>query len=104
MKNEPKDRHVLAAAVECGAQVIVTSNVRDFPPESLSEWDIEAQDPDQFLLSLFERYPAEIIAKLRDQASTIDRTLPRLLNTLRVVIPRFAAAVASNLQLELLGN
>ena len=34
-----------AVAVECGAQVIVTSNLRDFPPESLLEWDIEAQHP-----------------------------------------------------------
>jgi hypothetical protein len=43
MRNEPKDRHALAAAVECGAQVTVTSNVPDFPSESLLEWSIEAQ-------------------------------------------------------------
>jgi hypothetical protein len=32
MANDPKDRHVLAAAVRGRADVIVTSNVRDFPP------------------------------------------------------------------------
>jgi predicted nucleic acid-binding protein len=95
MTNEPKDRHVLAVAVECGAQVIVTSNLRDFPPESLLEWDIEPQHPDQFLLDLFELYPAEILLKLHDQAATINRTLPRLLSTIGVVVPKFASAVAS---------
>jgi hypothetical protein len=32
MTNEPKDRHVLAAAVRGRADVIVTENIRDFPP------------------------------------------------------------------------
>ena len=37
MPNEPKDRHVVAVAVKAGAQVIVTSNLRDFRslPEGL---------------------------------------------------------------------
>jgi predicted nucleic acid-binding protein len=101
MTNQPKDRHVLAAPVQCGAQAIVTSNLRDFPLKCLSEWGIEAQHPDEFLLKLFELYPAEIIVKLQDQAATIGRTLPRLLSTLRVAVPRFAAAVALQLALEL---
>jgi len=101
MKNEPKDRHVLAAAVVCGAHVIVTSNLRDFPPESLLEWGIEAQHPDEFLLNLFEICPAEAIAKLQDQAATINRTLPRLLSTLHVAVPQFARAVASKAGLQL---
>jgi predicted nucleic acid-binding protein len=32
MSNDPKDRHVVAAAVKAGAQVIVTSNIKDFSP------------------------------------------------------------------------
>ncbi|HUX85498.1 MAG TPA: PIN domain-containing protein [Chloroflexota bacterium] len=49
LTNDPKDRHVLAAAVTARAHVIVTSNVRHFPDESLSVWRIVAQSPDQFL-------------------------------------------------------
>ena len=30
MKNEEKDRHVVAAAVKAGAQVVVTNNLRHF--------------------------------------------------------------------------
>jgi predicted nucleic acid-binding protein len=30
MKNDEKDRHVVAAAVKAGAQVIVTSNLKHF--------------------------------------------------------------------------
>src|SRR6185312_7130997 len=31
MKNDAKDRHVLAAAVKCGCEVIVTYNIKHFP-------------------------------------------------------------------------
>jgi len=44
------DRHVLAAAIKANAQVIVTSDLDDFPPELLAPWDIEAKSPDDFLL------------------------------------------------------
>jgi hypothetical protein len=47
---DPQDRHVLAAAIKAGAQVIVTRNLRDFPPEDLEPWDIEAKSPDAFVL------------------------------------------------------
>ncbi|WP_340538181.1 PIN domain-containing protein [Nocardioides sp. GXZ039] len=47
---DPDDRHVLAAAVKARVQVIVTSNLRDFPPDELPAWDIEAKGPDAFIL------------------------------------------------------
>lgn len=46
---DPDDRHVLAAAIKARAQVIVTSNLKDFPPECLARWDIEAKSPDEFV-------------------------------------------------------
>lgn len=47
---DPDDRHVLAAAVKARAQVIVTNNLNDFPPDELAAWDIEAKAPDEFVL------------------------------------------------------
>jgi PIN domain len=46
---DPDDRHVLAAAIKAGAQVIVTAD-KDFIPSALEPWDIEAKSPDEFVL------------------------------------------------------
>ena len=51
---DPDDRHVLAAAVRCGADAIVTANLRDFPERDLRRWGVTATSPDDFLLSLIE--------------------------------------------------
>jgi predicted nucleic acid-binding protein len=47
---DPEDRHVLAAAIRAGAQVIVTRNLKDFPAEYLEQWSLEAKSPDAFVL------------------------------------------------------
>jgi predicted nucleic acid-binding protein len=44
------DRHVLAAAIKARAQVIVTNNLKDFPPTALEAWDMEAKSADDFVL------------------------------------------------------
>jgi predicted nucleic acid-binding protein len=47
---DPDDRHVLAAAITAGAAVIVTTNLSDFPAETLEPLGIEAKTPDDFVL------------------------------------------------------
>ncbi len=47
---DPDDRHVVAAAIKCKAQVIVTENVRDFPASVLGKWNVEAKQPDAFVM------------------------------------------------------
>lgn len=47
---DPDDRHVLAAAIKARAQVIVTTNLKDFPEDVLSRWNVQAKHPDDFVL------------------------------------------------------
>ena len=51
---DPDDRHVLAAAIRASADVIVTFNLKDFPPASLAPFGIEAQHPDEFIIHLID--------------------------------------------------
>jgi predicted nucleic acid-binding protein len=46
---DPDDRHVLAAAIRVNAQLIVTWNRKDFPPEKLAPWGVRAKSPDDFV-------------------------------------------------------
>lgn len=46
---DDNDRHVLAAAIRCSADVIITFNLRDFPRSALAPFEIDAQHPDVFL-------------------------------------------------------
>jgi predicted nucleic acid-binding protein len=62
---DPDDRHVLAAAIHGRASVIVTYNLSDFTPETLSRFDIEAQHPDMFASCLMELSPAKVVAAAR---------------------------------------
>lgn len=62
---DPKDRHVLAAAIKGRAELIVTTNLRDFPANALSPWGIEAQHPDEFLAHQFHRSHAVFLGAVR---------------------------------------
>ena len=54
---DPDDRHVLAAAIRAGADVIVTTNLADFPKETLAKYGIDAQRPDEFITHLPDLAP-----------------------------------------------
>ena len=63
---DPGDRHVLAAAIVCNADVIVTDNLKDFPLEALEEYGIEAQSPDEFVRNLLDLSPASVVSACND--------------------------------------
>ena len=101
MTNDPGDRHVLAAAVACRAEVIVTFNLKDFSPESLAPWNVEAQHPDMFLSELCDLYGVEQLAQVI-QKQAEDRNRPQtsvldLLTQLGKQVPSFVCKVTTKL-------
>jgi hypothetical protein len=66
---DPDDRHVLAAAITAGVDVIVTFNGKHFPAADLQEWNVTATSPDEFLLKLLHRDAVsvhQVIAQIAD--------------------------------------
>jgi len=63
---DPDDRHVLAAAIETRADVIVTDNRRDFPPAVLEPHGILILTPDQALCELHDEDPERMIQAAAD--------------------------------------
>ncbi|MDQ2846749.1 MAG: hypothetical protein M3Y77_10465 [Actinomycetota bacterium] len=56
------DRHVLAAAVRCGAELLVTENLRDFPSGELEKYGVQAKSADDFLVDQFYIDPGALQA------------------------------------------
>lgn len=69
---DTNDRHVLAAAIKCSAQHIVTENLNDFPPSELERYDIEAISADDFLTHTFQLFTFEAMRILRDLRVSYD--------------------------------
>jgi len=94
MRNHRKDRHVAAAALKVGAQVIVTCNLRDFRtlPEGL-----EALSPDDFLSDLLDLNPDRMFELVCEQAKALrrpPRSVGELLAGLAKMTPEFAQGLA----------
>jgi predicted nucleic acid-binding protein len=67
------DVHVLAAAVAGSADLILTSNAKDFPRGVLAEEGLERVDPDSFLQGLVERAPEALSRIVAESAATATR-------------------------------
>ena len=82
---DPKDRHVLAAAIRSRADVIVTQNLKHFPQEKLDPYGIEAQHPDTFICHMFDLNPGAVVgaaqehrASLKNPPKSVDEYLDTL--------------------------
>ncbi|MBV8887563.1 MAG: PIN domain-containing protein [Chroococcidiopsidaceae cyanobacterium CP_BM_RX_35] len=98
MTNDEKDRHVLAVAVMSRSQVIVTSNIQDFPDTALDPFGIEAQTPDKFLMHLFELHPKRLVRILTEQAQDLvdpPMSVQEVLAELALHVPGFVGLIAS---------
>ncbi len=67
---DPKDRHVLAAAITSKAENIITFNLKDFPFSILRRYRIASAHPDDFVEYLFgsnEEDAMAAVAAMRDR-------------------------------------
>jgi len=96
-RNDPKDHHVLACAIQCKAELILTYNLRDFPPDSLRPWEIEARHPQDYLLTLYALDQAAVLHKLEAIAQKRGCPLEDYLIDLGLYLPTFASHVLDSL-------
>lgn len=101
MTCHPKDAHVVAAAVVSECQVIVTFNLKDFPPGSVKVHHLEAVHPDDFLLDQLDLHPQAVFRALSAQIQASARpslTALALMNSLeRCGVTRFATELRRRL-------
>jgi len=75
-----------AAAIKGRADMIVTTNLRDFPAGKLEVWGIEAQHPDEFLTHQFHlSQPTflQAVRTVRQRLKNPPRSVEEYLDTLR---------------------
>lgn len=100
---DPNDRHVLAAAIRAGADVIVTANLADFPREALAPHGIEAQHPDAFISGLIELAHMRVCSALRMHRESLrhpPKSVDEYIETLaRQSLPRTVSALRAHVAL-----
>ena len=64
--SDENDRHVVAAAIKCNANVIVTYNLDDFPPEYLESVALSVVDPDTFIADMIDLSPKRCCDAFRE--------------------------------------
>jgi predicted nucleic acid-binding protein len=70
---DQNDRHVLAAAIQARAAVIVTTNTKDFPSSYLATLNLQASTPDRFLADVIDLYTPDAVAALRTMRERFKR-------------------------------
>jgi len=63
---DENDRHVVAAAIKCNANVIVTYNHKDFPEKYLDSVGLSAVNPDSFIADMIDLSPEKCCDAFRE--------------------------------------
>ena len=102
--NDPKDRHVLAAAIKAKVELIVASNLKHFPKAALEPWGISVTHPSNYLITLYSMDPGVVVSKLNAIAQHRKLTPEVALARVGKSLPAFARHVAEALGWELPKN
>lgn len=97
------DAHVLAAALFAEADVIVTNNIKDFPPRVAPRFEIAVKTADEFLVEQWWFDPRLVVGVIVEQSEGTRRPHLdpiRLLQTLGRVAPEFARLVTESQDLR----
>jgi hypothetical protein len=88
-----KDRHVVATALAQRANVIVTSNLNDFPRDALQALGLAVQHPDEFLVHQLSLDRDRTVQAVKDQMAELERPSFSL-ELLALEAPAFAQKLA----------
>lgn len=94
---DANDIHVLATAVQGGAEAILTFNAADFPRHILAEEGLSRRDPDGFLWELWSHQPAaveQVVARVHAEAERLaGAAIPPKAFMRRAQLPRLGRAL-----------
>ncbi len=96
---DPRDAHVIAAAIQAGTRFIVTNNLKDFPSKILSATGITAVSADAFLVKLWRDDPVGGLAALSIQSSRMRNpplSVQDILDRLASGLPEFSRLAGEN--------
>jgi hypothetical protein len=83
---------VLAAAIHCKADFLVTFNLKHFPAEADC---VRSIGPSTFLKMLLSQDRGLLTQRLIDQASPLGEPVNKLLERLSIVVPKFVSEFQS---------
>ena len=93
---DPRDWHVMAAAIVGHANAIVTANLKHFPERELEQVGILIQHPDEFLFQQFHLNKERVQQTIIEQASACHRETSWLIERLKEGNPKFVSALLEN--------
>ena len=66
------DLHVLATAIHCRADLIITFNLKDFPLSILKNYQLEAISPDEFILELIDINESQVLHAITQHRNSLN--------------------------------
>lgn len=99
LKNDEKDRHVLASAIHANSSLVLTFNLKEFPNFALEPWNVEACHPQDYLTTLYEMEPVQLVSRISAIAAKRKMDQLDLLLKLGKSLPNFASRLIDDLDL-----